>query len=65
MSGVFTAACVQLNAGPEVAPNIAAASAPIREARAAGAELIMTPETSDLIEPDRSSLQEKLLPEAL
>jgi predicted amidohydrolase len=62
--GVFTVACVQLNAGPEVAPNIAAAIALIREARAAGAELIMTPETSDLIEPDRNSLQEKLLPEA-
>ena len=62
--GVFTVACVQLNAGPEVAPNIAAADALIREARAAGAELIMTPETSDLIEPHRASLQEKLLPEA-
>lgn len=63
-AGVFTAACIQLNAGPEVAPNIAMAEKLIREARAAGAEFIMTPETSDLLEPDRESLMAKLRPEA-
>jgi len=56
----FTAACIQLNAGPAVAANLAAAEALIRDARAAGADLIMTPETSDLLEPDRESLMAKL-----
>jgi predicted amidohydrolase len=60
----FKAACVQLNAAPEVAPNLAAAAEFIREARAAGADLIMTPETSDLLEPDRESLLAKLRPES-
>ena len=60
----FTAACIQLNVGPEVGPNIAATEALIREARERGADFIMTPETSDLIEPHRASLMEKLRPEA-
>ncbi len=53
MSGRFTAACVQLSAAREVEPNIEAAGALIRAARAAGAELIMTPEVSDIMEPKR------------
>jgi predicted amidohydrolase len=64
MSRPFTAACVQLTAGPELAPNIAAASAAIRRARAAGAELVLTPENTTLIEPRRALLLEKTKPES-
>lgn len=50
----FKAACIQLNAGREVEPNIRAASEIVRRARAAGADLVMTPEVSDMIEPKRA-----------
>ena len=50
----FRAACVQLTAAREVEPNIAAASDLIRRARDAGADLVMTPEVSDMIEPKRA-----------
>jgi deaminated glutathione amidase len=55
----FKAACIQLNAGREVEPNIRAASDLVRRARDAGAELIMTPEVSDMIEPKRALRDEK------
>ncbi len=55
----FTAACIQLTSGREPAANIAAASALIRQARAEGAELIMTPETTDMMEPRRARAFEK------
>ncbi len=64
MSGAFTAACVQLSSGREVAPNIAAAGELIRRARASGADFIMTPETTDMLEPKRRLRQEKLRPES-
>ena len=64
MTGRFTAACVQLSSAREVEPNIAAASALIRAARAAGAELIMTPEVSDMIEPKRQQRLAKAKGEA-
>jgi deaminated glutathione amidase len=60
----FTAACIQLNAARDAAPNIAAASELVRRAREAGAELIMTPEVSDMIEPNRALRLEKARPEA-
>jgi len=60
----FTAACIQLTAGREIAPNIAAASDLVRRARDAGADLIMTPEVSDMIEPRRALRLEKAKPEA-
>ena len=53
MSRSFAAACIQLNSAREIEPNIEAASALVRAARAAGADLIMTPEVSDMIEPKR------------
>jgi predicted amidohydrolase len=53
MSGKFAAACIQLSSTREVEPNIAAAGELIRRARDAGAELIMTPEVSDMMEPKR------------
>jgi predicted amidohydrolase len=60
MTAPFTAACVQLNAGPEIGPNIDAAEALIRQARAEGADLVLTPETSDLMEPDGKRLAAKV-----
>jgi predicted amidohydrolase len=47
-------ACVQLTAGPDVGPNLDAAAALIREAAAAGAKFIFTPENTSIIEPDRA-----------
>jgi deaminated glutathione amidase len=55
----FTAACLQLNSGRDIAPNIGTAADLIRRARAAGAELIMTQEVSDMIEPKRALRLEK------
>ena len=46
MTGRFTAACVQITAGRDPAANLEAASALVREAHAAGAELIATPESN-------------------
>jgi predicted amidohydrolase len=56
---VFKAACIQLNAGREVEPNIRIAADLVRRARDAGADLIMTPEVSDMIEPKRALRDEK------
>ena len=53
MTARFTAACVQMTSGPEPAANVAAASALIRRAAAAGAQLVMTPETTGMMEPRR------------
>ena len=64
MSAAFKVACVQLNAGRDIAPNVAAASALIREARAKGAQFILTPENTGMIEPKRPLLLEKAKPEA-
>jgi deaminated glutathione amidase len=64
MSAAVKVACLQLNAGREIVPNIAAASALIREARANGAQFILTPENTSMIEPKRPLLLEKAKPEA-
>jgi predicted amidohydrolase len=63
MNQHFTAACVQMTAGRELAANIDAASNLIREARAAGADFIATPENTTMIEPRRRLILEKALPE--
>jgi predicted amidohydrolase len=63
MPETFTAACVQMTTGREPAENIAAASDLIRQAKAAGADLIMTPETTNLIEPKGALLFQKAAPE--
>ena len=60
----FKAACIQITAGREIEPNIAAARELVRRARDAGAELIMTPEVSDMIEPQRQARLEKARDEA-
>jgi predicted amidohydrolase len=64
MSAAFKVACLQLNAARDIAPNIAAASTLIREARAKGAQFILTPENTSMIEPKRPLLLEKAKPEA-
>src|SRR5258705_1406572 len=64
VSRPFTAACIQLTAGPDLAPNIAVAAERIRAAQALGAELVLTPENTTMIEPRRPLLLEKALPEA-
>lgn len=47
---VICAACVQMRSGAQPAPNIAAASALIREAAAEGAGFIATPEMTNLLD---------------
>ncbi|HXZ01972.1 MAG TPA: carbon-nitrogen hydrolase family protein [Stellaceae bacterium] len=64
MSGRFKAACIQLSSAREVEPNILAASALIRAARDEGADLIMTPEVSDMMEPRRTERVAKAKDEA-
>jgi predicted amidohydrolase len=63
MSGGFTAACIQFTAGPDAEPNLRQVSELIRQARDAGAELIMTPEVSNFIESGRRR-RDKARPEA-
>ena len=53
MADPFTAACVQLTSGPEPSENIAQVSRLIREAKASGADFILTPETTDMMQPRR------------
>ena len=47
---IIRAACVQMRSGAEVAPNIAAATALVRQAAEAGAILIATPEMTNLLD---------------
>lgn len=62
-SDSFTAACVQLTAASDHAPSLNVAEDLIRQAKDAGADLIMTPETTSLIESRRAATIEKSLPE--
>jgi predicted amidohydrolase len=55
----FKVALVQMTSDREVEPNIETASRMIREARGAGAELILTPENTSMIEPHRKLILEK------
>ncbi|MBK8174754.1 MAG: carbon-nitrogen hydrolase family protein [Rhodospirillales bacterium] len=64
MRGGFTVACVQTNSPREPLASIAAAAGLIRAARAAGADLILTPENVGMLEPDSRQLKEKARPEA-
>ena len=59
----FRAACVQLRSTDDVAENIRAASALIREAKAKGAEFIATPENTTLMAPDGGAKLERSFPE--
>jgi predicted amidohydrolase len=64
VSAPFKAACLQLNSARDPAPNIESLRALARRARDAGADLIMSPEVSDMIEPDRAERLRKARPEA-
>jgi len=64
MSKPFKAACLQLNSARDPAPNIESLRELARRARAAGADLIMSPEVSDMIEPDRAERFRKARTEA-
>jgi deaminated glutathione amidase len=64
MSRGFKVACLQLNSGREIEPNTRAAVELVRRARHGGADLIMTPEVSDMIEPRRGLRLEKARDEA-
>ncbi len=52
----FRVGLCQMTTGPDVAVNLAAASTLIREAAAAGAQYIQTPEITTLMETDRAKL---------
>ena len=63
-SRVFTAACVQLASDTEPAANIAAAVDGVRRAAAAGADFVLTPETTDMMEMKRRDAFAKAKEEA-
>ncbi len=63
MSAAFTAACVQITAGREHAPNIDKACRLGRDARAQGADFIAFPENVTMIEPRGAEAFKKALPE--
>jgi deaminated glutathione amidase len=56
----FKAACVQMRSSRDVAENVRTASELIREARAAGADFIATPENTTVMDEDRERLAAKL-----
>jgi predicted amidohydrolase len=60
----FKAAAVQMRTGISVAANVAAAEALIREAAAAGAEYVLTPEMTTILDRDRARLLAAISPEA-
>ena len=64
MTSSFTAACIQFTAAREYEPNISIVSDLIRKARDAGADLVLTPENTGLIEPNRKLRREKARDEA-
>jgi predicted amidohydrolase len=64
VSGEFTAACLQLCSGRDVAPNVEAVLDLARRARDRGADLIMTPEVSDMMEPRREAAVARARPES-
>jgi deaminated glutathione amidase len=59
MSGSFTAACVQFTAARDHEPNIQVVSDLVRRARDAGADFVLTPENTGLIEPIGKLRREK------
>jgi predicted amidohydrolase len=61
---IFKAACIQVNAGNDLASNIETASRFAVEARAAGADLILMPENVAMMEWGRSNVVLRAMPEA-
>ncbi|MGA8755129.1 MAG: carbon-nitrogen hydrolase family protein [Stellaceae bacterium] len=64
MSTAFTAACVQFTAARDHEPNIQIVSDLVRRARDAGADFVLTPENTGLIEPIGKLRREKARDEA-
>jgi predicted amidohydrolase len=65
MSGApLTAACIQFTAGREPQPNLETVSRLFRQARDAGADLIMTPEVTNFVEPSGRRRRETVRPES-
>jgi deaminated glutathione amidase len=64
MSTAFTAACIQFTAARDYDPNIAAVWDLVRRARDAGADFVLTPENTGLIEPVGRLRREKARGEA-
>lgn len=63
-AAAFTAACVQVNAGPEIGPNLEAAAVLVRRARDAGADFIAMPENVSLIVQGRAKVLARVRPES-
>lgn len=63
MTETFRVACVQTTSTRDVEPNVAVAVGLVREARAAGADLILLPETVNMMEPRNRLLREKVAAE--
>lgn len=59
----FKAACVQMRAGRDLAENVRLSTEMIREARDAGADLIMTPENTSIMELDRKKISAVTFPD--
>lgn len=64
MTGPFTAACIQLRTGLDVAANIEASEALIRDAAARGAHYIQTPEMTNILAARSKELFARIVPEA-
>ena len=63
-AGPFRAACIQLTSDRDPERTFPAAAALVREAAAAGASLVMTPEVTPMLEPRGRLVLEKARPEA-
>jgi predicted amidohydrolase len=64
MTGPLTVACVQLNAGPEIAPNLEIAADLVRRARSGtGADLIALPENATMMVQGRKKVLARACPE--
>ena len=60
----FRAALVQLNSTTDIAENIASVDRLVREAAAAGAHYVQTPEMTNIVQRDRAALQAVIHPAA-
>jgi len=60
----FTVGLVQMTSGTELGANLAAAGELIREAAGKGARLVVTPENTTQIEPDKTRMLAEAQPEA-
>ena len=64
MGAALKAACVQVNAGTEILPNLQAAGDLVRRARDAGADFIAMPENVGMIVQGRAKVLERVKPES-